>query len=134
VTQALRRSSHPQCADHVGSTGHAQSGARAALAFAARLGSRFALLLIRVYQLTLSPLLGKSCRFEPSCSRYTARCIELHGVGRGGWLGLRRIARCHPFHPGGFDPPPAASDQTEAGFCSRGEPRASTAPSPGSES
>jgi putative membrane protein insertion efficiency factor len=64
------------------------------------------LFLIRVYQLTLSRLLGPSCRFEPSCSRYTATCIERFGAGRGSWLGLRRIARCHPFNAGGFDPPP----------------------------
>ena len=64
------------------------------------------LALIRVYQLTLSRLLGPSCRFEPSCSRYTATCIERFGALRGSWLGLRRIARCHPFNPGGFDPPP----------------------------
>lgn len=64
------------------------------------------LFLIRVYQLTLSRLLGPSCRFEPSCSRYTATCIERFGAGRGTWLGLKRIARCHPFNSGGFDPPP----------------------------
>ena len=83
--------------------------------------ARAALALIRVYQLVLSPLLGQSCRFEPSCSRYTARCIELHGAGRGSWLGLRRIARCHPFHPGGYDPPPCAT----APEPSRAEPSAS---------
>ena len=65
--------------------------------------------LIRLYQLTLSPFIGRSCRFEPSCSRYTAACIELHGSAHGSWLGLKRIARCHPFHPGGYDPPPAPS-------------------------
>jgi putative membrane protein insertion efficiency factor len=70
--------------------------------------ARLLLLAIRTYQLLLSPLLGRSCRFEPSCSRYTATCIERHGALRGSWLGARRIARCHPFHPGGFDPPPAA--------------------------
>jgi putative membrane protein insertion efficiency factor len=62
---------------------------------------------IRLYQLLLSPLLGQSCRFSPSCSHYTAACVEAHGALRGSWLGLRRIARCHPFHPGGYDPPPA---------------------------
>jgi putative membrane protein insertion efficiency factor len=62
--------------------------------------------LIRVYQWALSPLLGRACRFEPSCSRYTVQCIELHGAARGSWLGAKRIARCHPFHAGGFDPPP----------------------------
>ena len=90
----------------------------------ARFGSlvaRAALALIRLYQLVLSPLLGRSCRFEPSCSRYTARCIELHGAARGGWLGLRRIARCHPFHPGGYDPPPCAANPEP----SRAEPSAS---------
>ncbi len=64
------------------------------------------LFLIRVYWLTLSPLIGQVCRFEPSCSRYTAVCIERFGATRGGWLGVKRICRCHPFHPGGFDPPP----------------------------
>jgi len=67
---------------------------------------QLALLLIRVYQLTLSPLLGPSCRFEPSCSRYAMACIDGHGVLRGGWLAVKRIARCHPFNPGGYDPPP----------------------------
>jgi putative membrane protein insertion efficiency factor len=70
--------------------------------------ARSLLFAIRVYQLLFSPLIGRSCRFWPSCSRYTAACIEAHGAVRGSWLGLRRIARCHPFHPGGFDPPPAA--------------------------
>jgi putative membrane protein insertion efficiency factor len=68
--------------------------------------ARLLLGLIRLYQLTLSPLLGRSCRFEPSCSRYTAACIHSHGALAGSWLGLKRIARCHPFHPGGYDPPP----------------------------
>ena len=66
----------------------------------------FLLLLIRIYWWTFSPLIGNVCRFHPSCSRYTATCIERFGPLRGGWLGLRRIARCHPLHPGGFDPPP----------------------------
>lgn len=67
---------------------------------------RLLLALIRLYQWTLSPLLGPVCRFEPSCSRYTAACIERFGAVRGSWLGLKRLGRCHPFHPGGFDPPP----------------------------
>jgi len=62
--------------------------------------------LIRIYQLGLSPLLGARCRFYPSCSAYTLEAIERHGVPRGGWLGLRRLCRCHPWHPGGFDPVP----------------------------
>jgi putative membrane protein insertion efficiency factor len=73
--------------------------------------ARLLLALIRLYQLLLSPLIGRSCRFEPSCSRYTAACIEAHGAARGSWLGIRRIARCHPFHPGGYDPPPARAER-----------------------
>lgn len=68
--------------------------------------SRFLLLIIRGYQRVLSPLIGQACRFEPSCSRYTATCIERFGAARGMWLGMRRIARCHPFHSGGLDLPP----------------------------
>ena len=73
------------------------------------------LALIRLYQITLSPFVGRSCRFEPSCSRYTAACIENHGALRGSWLGLARIARCHPFHPGGYDPPPPATEAKGTG-------------------
>jgi hypothetical protein len=65
-------------------------------------------LLIRIYQVLLSPLLGPSCRFEPSCSRYAIACVETHGVLHGLWLSIKRISRCHPFHPGGYDPPPGA--------------------------
>ncbi|MGF1469086.1 MAG: membrane protein insertion efficiency factor YidD [Sandaracinaceae bacterium] len=68
--------------------------------------ARVLLFLIRVYWWTLSPLIGGACRFEPTCSRYTAACIERFGALQGSWLGVRRIARCHPFHPGGYDPPP----------------------------
>jgi putative membrane protein insertion efficiency factor len=71
--------------------------------------ARALLLLIRLYQRALSPLLGRTCRFHPSCSAYTATCIERFGAGHGALLGARRIARCHPFHPGGFDPPPQVS-------------------------
>jgi hypothetical protein len=66
----------------------------------------FLLFTIRLYQMTLSRLIGPSCRFEPSCSHYTATSIERFGAIRGSWLGIKRIARCHPFNPGGFDPPP----------------------------
>jgi putative membrane protein insertion efficiency factor len=65
---------------------------------------------IRIYQRLLSPLLGPVCRFTPSCSQYMAICIEHHGAGRGVWLGVRRLSRCHPFHPGGVDLPPEPSE------------------------
>jgi putative membrane protein insertion efficiency factor len=70
--------------------------------------ARLLMLLIRVYQRVLSPLLGPVCRFEPSCSRYTHECLRLHGAAKGSYLGFRRIIRCHPFNPGGYDPPPPA--------------------------
>lgn len=66
------------------------------------------LALIRLYQVTVSPLLGPVCRFEPSCSRYAMACLRDHGLVRGMGLSVVRLGKCHPFHPGGFDPPPAA--------------------------
>ncbi|HET7812468.1 MAG TPA: membrane protein insertion efficiency factor YidD [Steroidobacteraceae bacterium] len=63
-------------------------------------------LLIRGYQLAISPLFGPRCRFYPSCSHYALEAIDSHGAVRGTWLTIRRIARCHPFNEGGFDPVP----------------------------
>ena len=63
-------------------------------------------ILIRGYQLAISPLLGPSCRFYPSCSHYAKEAIETHGALRGTWLSVKRISRCHPLNDGGFDPVP----------------------------
>lgn len=81
---------------------------------------RFVLLaLIRFYQYFLSPMFPGCCRFSPTCSEYAREAVVLHGALKGGWLSLLRILRCHPFHPGGYDPVPA--------------PRACPQPSPQSE-
>ncbi len=62
--------------------------------------------MIRGYQLAISPLLGNRCRFFPSCSDYALEALERHGMSKGIWLGLRRVGRCHPWCPGGYDPVP----------------------------
>lgn len=64
------------------------------------------LALIRFYQYAISPMLGRRCRFYPSCSEYTAEAVQKYGAIQGTSLGLKRISRCHPFNPGGFDPVP----------------------------
>jgi putative membrane protein insertion efficiency factor len=61
---------------------------------------------LRAYRSYLSPLLAPRCRFTPSCSAYAIEAVDCHGAARGGWLAVRRVARCHPFHPGGYDPVP----------------------------
>ena len=62
--------------------------------------------LVRAYQMLLSPLLPAACRYYPSCSAYAIEALERHGALRGTWLAMRRIGRCNPFQPGGFDPVP----------------------------
>lgn len=64
------------------------------------------LLLIRAYQVAISPMLGNRCRFEPSCSEYSMDALRRHGLCRGSMLAARRVGRCHPWHPGGYDPVP----------------------------
>lgn len=72
----------------------------------ATLPARLLAFLVRLWQLGLSPLLGPSCRFHPSCSAYAIEALERHGARYGTWLAARRVARCHPFHEGGLDPVP----------------------------
>ena len=62
--------------------------------------------LIRAYQVVVSPWLGPRCRFHPSCSQYALDALDAHGTLRGVWLAIKRLARCHPFNPGGYDPVP----------------------------
>ena len=68
--------------------------------------TRILLGLIRGYQMSFSKILPPSCRYYPSCSQYTYEAVERYGAAKGGWMGVRRILRCHPWHPGGYDPVP----------------------------
>ncbi len=68
--------------------------------------------LIRAYQLLISPLFGNHCRFYPSCSQYAVEAIDRYGVLMGCWLALKRVLRCHPWHPGGVDPVPPVTKTT----------------------
>ncbi|MEJ2052620.1 MAG: membrane protein insertion efficiency factor YidD [Calditrichaceae bacterium] len=65
---------------------------------------RIFLILIKIYQKLISPLFPPSCRFYPTCSDYSYQSIEKHGILKGGWYSFKRIIKCHPYHPGGFDP------------------------------
>jgi len=77
------------------------------------LATALAIGFVRVYQWTLRPLLGTQCRFSPSCSDYAVDALRTFGAVRGSWLALRRIARCNPWHAGGFDPVPAATTPSD---------------------
>ena len=76
------------------------------IALPGKLIQQLLLLLIQVYRYALSPFLGQRCRFHPSCSAYAAEALTRHGLLRGTWLAIKRVFRCHPFHPGGHDPVP----------------------------
>ncbi|WP_084332513.1 membrane protein insertion efficiency factor YidD [Marinobacterium jannaschii] len=89
-----------------------------------RLAKKCLILLVRCYQLLISPVLGNNCRFYPSCSHYMIEAIELHGPLKGVWLGLRRLSRCHPYSDGGFDPVPGHCD-CASGPKDTGDPPAS---------
>jgi putative membrane protein insertion efficiency factor len=67
---------------------------------------RLLVALIRFYQYAISPYLGRRCRYFPTCSEYVAEAVEKHGAIKGSWLGTKRLCRCHPWHPGGYDPVP----------------------------
>ena len=77
--------------------------------------------IIRGYQYLISPLLGQHCRFYPTCSSYAQQAVQRHGVIRGGWLAIKRLSRCHPWHAGGDDPVPDLNDAEDIsdGFCRR---------------
>lgn len=75
--------------------------------------------MIAFYRRWVSPLLGSHCRFYPSCSQYAQQAIEHHGLARGVWLSFKRLCRCHPWHPGGFDPVPPSNKNPHAS-CTHG--------------
>jgi uncharacterized protein len=62
--------------------------------------------LLRFYRYAISPMLGRNCRFHPTCSEYAIEAVQRHGALRGGWMAMKRVGRCHPFNPGGYDPVP----------------------------
>lgn len=75
------------------------------------------ILLLRLYQLIFSPLLGNRCRFYPSCSHYAQEALQSYGMVRGSGMTLKRLLSCHPFHPGGFDPvPPSNNTKVTHGY------------------
>jgi putative membrane protein insertion efficiency factor len=73
--------------------------------FLVGLPGRLLISLVRLYQILLSPILGRHCRFEPTCSVYFIESVQKYGAARGTWRGICRICRCHPWNPGGYDPP-----------------------------
>lgn len=85
-------------------------------------GAAMLLAVLRLYRRFISPLLGPRCRFYPSCSAYAMEAVQVHGALYGTWLAMRRLMRCHPFHPGGLDPvPPRRSAALAAGAADPGQ-------------
>ena len=88
--------------------------------------------LIGAYQRWISPFLGNRCRFHPSCSVYAKTAIEVHGAARGSWLAFRRLLKCQPFHPGGFDDVPPATGRAKPGRRGYGDMASASPPQRGS--
>jgi putative membrane protein insertion efficiency factor len=88
--------------------------------------ARALIILLKLYQRTLSRVLGRRCRFEPSCSSYAIACIERRGALGGGLLSIVRLCKCHPFHPGGYDPPPQPPPDVRRRAARHGATRDST--------
>ena len=76
------------------------------MSWVGRLPRAALILVVRIYQVSIGPLLPASCRYTPSCSAYAVEALQRYGALRGGWMAVRRIGRCHPFRPGGYDPVP----------------------------
>ncbi len=72
---------------------------------------RILIVFVKVYRYAISPFMAPCCRFHPTCSSYALQALEQHGALKGTWYSIRRISRCHPWHPGGFDPVPRTQDQ-----------------------
>lgn len=89
---------------------------------------------LKLYRLVISPLYGQVCRFHPSCSAYALEAVERHGAVRGSWLAVRRLARCHPWNPGGYDPvPPPVPRGGALDTDQRGEPVSANQPGPSAD-
>lgn len=85
-----------------------------------RLAATALVLLVRAYQFAVRPMLSGACKFHPSCSEYAIEAVTAHGPWRGGWLAVRRLARCRPFATGGYDPVPQATTRRSASDGARG--------------
>ncbi|WP_436493007.1 membrane protein insertion efficiency factor YidD [Actinokineospora sp. HUAS TT18] len=84
--------------------------------------ARVLLVPVRIYRRWISPVLPPACRFYPSCSEYAVTALTTHGAGRGSWLALRRLLRCGPWHPGGYDPVPPRNPKNQSGTSTPADP------------